>query len=329
MPLLAQSTFGPLFSPLLAHRLLAQSTFGPYHFWPVPLLAFRLLARLLAQTGIALRDLANFPFCFLFFQFLLCCCVVVLLCCGVVVLWCCGVVVLWCCGVVVLWCCGVVVLWCCGVVVLWCCGVLWGVSCGVEGCSISWVRPRFGCSLGLLLSLTRTSPPKKKNNYNYNYNCSYMYNRNDNCNYICRCHNQCQLWEGTRVLTFWKVTGCPTLLGGGDRSGGFGAGFHTTAREFQTCTFEGPGASNTTKIPRKDPQEREERVNICGGEGKKARNFGPPTLRGPTPRGPIFSSFGLHPSWPPPFGASTCLPTTDAPRTHFFQFLLVSCVVFP
>ena len=34
-------------------------------------------------------------------------------------------------------------------------------------------------------------------------------------------------------------------------------GLHTTVRELQMCTFQGPGASNTTKIPRKDPQERE------------------------------------------------------------------------
>ena len=46
--------------------------------------------------------------------------------------------------------------------------------------------------------------------------------------------------------------------------------------------FQGPGASNTTKIPRKDPKEREEEKNNVAGEGKKPRNFGPPTLRGLT-----------------------------------------------
>ena len=41
--------------------------------------------------------------------------------------------------------------------------------------------------------------------------------------------------------------------------------------------------SNTTKIPRKDPQEREERKTIAAGEGKKKREIlGLPTLRGPT-----------------------------------------------
>ena len=40
-----------------------------------------------------------------------------------------------------------------------------------------------------------------------------------------------------------------------------------------TCTFQDPGASNTTKIPRKDPQEREERMKIVAGEGKKRAKF--------------------------------------------------------
>ena len=62
-------------------------------------------------------------------------------------------------------------------------------------------------------------------------------------------------------------------------------GFHTTARELQTCIFEGPGASNTTKIPREDPPERHKKSEMVAGEGEKARNFGPPTLRGPTLRG--------------------------------------------
>ena len=75
-------------------------------------------------------------------------------------------------------------------------------------------------------------------------------------------------------------------------------GLHKTTREIQTCTFEGFRASNTTKIQRKDQQEREKRMKIVAGEerGKKARNFGPP--------------FGA-----PPFGApllhELCLPTTE------------------
>ena len=48
-------------------------------------------------------------------------------------------------------------------------------------------------------------------------------------------------------------------------------GFHTTTRELQTCTFQGPGASNTTKIPRKDPQEREGIMTFVVREEKKER----------------------------------------------------------
>ena len=40
------------------------------------------------------------------------------------------------------------------------------------------------------------------------------------------------------------------------------------ARELQTCTFEGPGFKNTTKIPREDPEERK-----LAGEGKKRAKF--------------------------------------------------------
>ncbi len=45
-------------------------------------------------------------------------------------------------------------------------------------------------------------------------------------------------------------------------------GPHTTARELQTRTFQGSGHERTPK--------REERKKIVAGEGKKARNFGPP-----------------------------------------------------
>ena len=53
-------------------------------------------------------------------------------------------------------------------------------------------------------------------------------------------------------------------------------GSHTTTRELQTCTFERPDASNTTKIQREDPREgRKERIFRRERE-KKARNFGGP-----------------------------------------------------
>ena len=79
-------------------------------------------------------------------------------------------------------------------------------------------------------------------------------------------------------------------------------GLHTTARELQTRTFERPGASNTTKIPREDPQ-RESKINFRRDREKKARNFGPPTLRPPTFRAPT--------------------PTTNTPPPH--QKKLAKC----
>ena len=59
------------------------------------------------------------------------------------------------------------------------------------------------------------------------------------------------------------------------------------------------GVSNTTKIPREDPQERVEREKIVAGEGKKARNFwAPPPFGASSLRGPTFPGFGPHPSGP-------------------------------
>ena len=83
------------------------------------------------------------------------------------------------------------------------------------------------------------------------------------------------------------------------------------ARELQTCTFEGSGASNTTKIPREDTQRETQRAKIGAGEGKKkkARNFGPPpfgALRRP------------HPSTPPPFGAPPFGAPPFGPNFHGF-----------
>ena len=67
------------------------------------------------------------------------------------------------------------------------------------------------------------------------------------------------------------------------------AGLLSTTRELQTRTFERPGASNTTKIPREDPPEREERMKISGGREKKSEIWASPTPSGPH-----------HPTWPPP-----------------------------
>ena len=81
------------------------------------------------------------------------------------------------------------------------------------------------------------------------------------------------------------------------------------ARELQTRTFERPGALNTTKIPREDPQRGKKRTNFAAGEGKKARNFGPPHPSGPHPSGP-------HPSGPHPSGPHPSGPHPSGP--HFF-----------
>ena len=78
-------------------------------------------------------------------------------------------------------------------------------------------------------------------------------------------------------------------------------GLHMTTRELQTCTFERPGASNTTKNSTKGPTRDGEKNENCGGRGKKkARNFGPHPS-GPHPSGPpLFLGLGLHPSGPNP-----------------------------
>ena len=56
---------------------------------------------------------------------------------------------------------------------------------------------------------------------------------------------------------------------------------HTTTRELQTCTFDGPGASNTTKIPREDLQRKTKRAKMGRERGKNAKFW---ALRGSTLR---------------------------------------------
>ena len=75
---------------------------------------------------------------------------------------------------------------------------------------------------------------------------------------------------------------------------------HTTARELQTCTFQGPCASTTPKFHERTPKREKKERKLWRGGKKKARNFGPRTLRGPTLRGP---PFGAPPFGAPPFGA--------------------------
>ena len=77
------------------------------------------------------------------------------------------------------------------------------------------------------------------------------------------------------------------------------AGFSHDSQRAQTCTFEGPGASNTTKIPREDPQRKREQTNMGSGRGKKKNaKFWAPHPSGPHPSG--VDPSGPHPSEPHP-----------------------------
>ena len=97
----------------------------------------------------------------------------------------------------------------------------------------------------------------------------------------------------------------------------------------KTSTLEVPTDQSTTKIPREDTRRgrktredtrRERKRMKTEGEGKKARNFGPPTLRPPTFRAP-------HPSGPPPFSRFGPHPSGrgDPPRDPLFW--VVVCAV--
>ena len=90
------------------------------------------------------------------------------------------------------------------------------------------------------------------------------------------------------------------------RSGGATGVSHDSPKA-QTCTFERPGASNTTKIPREDPQRGKKRTNFPAGEGKKSAKFWAPHPSGLHPSGlhpsgslraPLFLGLGPHPSNP-------------------------------
>ena len=61
------------------------------------------------------------------------------------------------------------------------------------------------------------------------------------------------------------------------------SGFHTTTRELQTCTLQGPYTPNT--MHEKTPRERR-KSEISDRSRKKKEQFGPPTLRGSTVRAP-------------------------------------------
>ena len=84
-------------------------------------------------------------------------------------------------------------------------------------------------------------------------------------------------------------------------------GLHTTARELQTCTFQGPGASNTPKIQRKDLKEKEERKKIVAGEETKSAKFWASHPSGP-------SRIVKPRNWPKLDGPKTRWPRMDWPK---------------
>ena len=116
--------------------------------------------------------------------------------------------------------------------------------------------------------------------------------------------NYCGLKAGTLKCARW---GCcrvetPAALGP--------PGLHTTTRELQTCTFEGPGAANTTKIPRKDPLERKKERKLWRAREKKSAKFW------------ASQPSGLHPWGAPPFGAPPRDPSSAGRPQNFALFSL-------
>ena len=79
-------------------------------------------------------------------------------------------------------------------------------------------------------------------------------------------------------------------------------GSHTTARELQTCTFQGTCASKHHQNSTRRPSERHKNSETVAGKGRKSAKFWAPHPSGPqTHRGSTL--LGPHPSGPPPFGA--------------------------
>ena len=224
-----------------------------------------------------------------------CCCVVVVLCCCVVVvLCCCVVVVLCCCVVVVLCCCVVVVLLllccCCVVVVLSVCcqcvvSVLSVCCCQCVGCWVLVLVWSFGPSRSpppdhpggppkISLFLFPLPPPFRS------------------CSLCLRVEFWWFLWSVGACVHVWALgLSCETTAASGPPE------LHTTPRELQTRTFDGPDASkHHQKTTRRHP-ERHKKEQKWERRGKNSAKFGAPTLRGPTLQEPDF--FWV---WAPPFG---------------------------
>ena len=279
-PTLAKSNFG---QSIFGHRVLpanfGQSIFGQNYRLVVsgwPILANRILAN---------PFLAN-PFscvvlwlvlvwvsvlCWLFFQLV---CVVCVLC---VVVWCCVVCV-------VVWCCVLFCVCCCVCV----CVCVWFVlcgSCGVCCCgcgSYVWCGCWFGPpSAGPpKISLFFSPLPPQFSFFSHSFVGPFV-----------------EFWwclqrRGAQMCTALGLL-CETPAASGP------SGLHTTTRELQTCTFDGPGASkHHHKTTRRTHNEREKERNWWD-TGRRG-----PTLRSPHPSGPIY--FGPHfflGLGPTPFGA--------------------------
>ena len=66
------------------------------------------------------------------------------------------------------------------------------------------------------------------------------------------------------LVVFWKVRALKCAALGPP-------GLHTTARELETCTFQGQGASKHHQNSTRRHQKSEEKMKIVAGEGKSAK----------------------------------------------------------
>ena len=113
-------------------------------------------------------------------------------------------------------------------------------------------------------------------------------------------------------LNTMREARCRTHLDGD----GFGAAHTRQHVNFKRAHFRSP-ASNTTKITREDPEEREERKKMLVEEGKKSVKFWAPHSSGPHNSRPHFSRFAAPPFGEPNFGAPPfgCRPASP-PHKH-------------
>ena len=81
-------------------------------------------------------------------------------------------------------------------------------------------------------------------------------------------------------------------------------GSHTTARELQTCTFQGPCASKTPpKFHERTPKREKKERKLWRREGKKREILGLPPFGALLFGAPPFGVWAPHPSGPPSFGS--------------------------